>query len=214
MAATAIGAIGAGKHHFALLLMCVTRANNFPRPVVRFKWFVVFNPLFSHVIKHVFKRLLKHQPNHLSPPVCMPTKSHSSSPIISMTGFASVSGEVPGGRFALDLKSVNHRYLEFQTRMPEDLRALESVMREQVAAKLTRGKVDCRITFTPVASRDTLTPNDAALGALAELQKSILQKFEARPLSVSRSNSLPAERVAAARTWLRPSASCVVASQS
>ena len=121
----------------------------------------------------------------------MDTKPHSlsasaspTSPIISMTGFASVSGEVPGGRFALDLKSVNHRYLEFQTRMPEDLRSLESVMRELIAAKLTRGKVDCRITVTPVASRDTLTPNDAALGALAELQKSILQKFDARPLSV------------------------------
>ena len=101
-----------------------------------------------------------------------------------MTGFASVSGEVPGGRFALDLKSVNHRYLEFQTRMPEDLRAMESAMRELVAGKLTRGKVDCRITFTPVASRDTFTPNEAALGALAELQKSILKQFEARPLSV------------------------------
>lgn len=107
-----------------------------------------------------------------------------SSPIISMTGFASVSGEVPGGRFALDVKSVNHRYLEFQTRMPEDLRALEPSMRELVAAKLTRGKVDCRITFTPVASRDTLAPNEAALNALADLQKSILKQFEARPLSV------------------------------
>jgi len=101
-----------------------------------------------------------------------------------MTGFASVSGEVPGGRFALDVKSVNHRYLEFQTRMPEDLRALEPSMRELVAAKLTRGKVDCRITFTPVASRDTLAPNEAALNALADLQKSILKQFEARPLSV------------------------------
>lgn len=107
-----------------------------------------------------------------------------SSPIASMTGFASVSGEVPGGRFALDLKSVNHRYLEFQTRMPEDLRALETSMRELVAAKLTRGKVDCRIMFTPVATRDTLTPNETALNALADLQKSILKQFEARPLSV------------------------------
>ena len=46
--------------------------------------------------------------------------------ITSMTGFAAVSGEVPGGRFALELKTVNHRYLEFQTRMPEDLRSLEA----------------------------------------------------------------------------------------
>ena len=104
--------------------------------------------------------------------------------ITSMTGFAAVSGEVPGGRFALELKTVNHRYLEFQTRMPEDLRSLEQSMRELVAASLTRGKVDCRITFTPVATRDSLTPNDEALAALVETQKQILKKFDAGRLSV------------------------------
>ena len=104
--------------------------------------------------------------------------------ITSMTGFAAVSGEVPGGRFALELKTVNHRYLEFQTRMPEDLRSLEQTMRELIAAKLTRGKVDCRVTFTPVATRDSLTPNEDALAALADTQKQILKKFDAGRLSV------------------------------
>ena len=104
--------------------------------------------------------------------------------ITSMTGFAAVSGEVPGGRFALELKTVNHRYLEFQTRMPEDLRSLEQSMRELVAASLTRGKVDCRITFTAVATRDSLAPNEDALTALADTQKQILKKFDASRLSV------------------------------
>ena len=104
--------------------------------------------------------------------------------ITSMTGFAAVSGEVPGGRFALELKTVNHRYLEFQTRMPEDLRSLEQSMRELVAASLTRGKVDCRITFTSVATRDSLAPNEDALAALADTQKQILKKFDATSLSV------------------------------
>ena len=104
--------------------------------------------------------------------------------ITSMTGFAAVSGEVPGGRFALELKTVNHRYLEFQTRMPEDLRSLEQSMRELIAAKLTRGKVECRVTFTPVATRDSLTPNEDALTALAATQKHILGKFDAGRLSV------------------------------
>ena len=104
--------------------------------------------------------------------------------ISSMTGFAAVSGEVPGGRFALELKTVNHRYLEFQTRMPEDLRSLEYAMRELLAAKLTRGKVECRVTFTPIATRDSLTPNEDSLTALAETQKQILKKFDAGRLSV------------------------------
>jgi len=104
--------------------------------------------------------------------------------IKSMTGFAAVSGEVPGGRFALELKSVNHRYLEFQTRMPEDLRGHEPAMRELVAAVLTRGKVDCRLTFTPVATRESFAPNQDALNVLAETQKQILAQFDAAPLSV------------------------------
>ena len=104
--------------------------------------------------------------------------------ITSMTGFAAVSGEVQGGRFALELKTVNHRYLEFQTRMPEDLRSLEASMRELVAASLTRGKVDCRITFTPVATRDSVAPNEDALAALVDAQKQILKKFDAGRLSV------------------------------
>ena len=104
--------------------------------------------------------------------------------IKSMTGFAAVSGEVPGGRLALELKSVNHRYLEFQTRMPEDLRAFEAQMRELVAAALTRGKIDCRVTFTPVATRESFTPNHEALVVLAETQKHLMAKFDAKPLSV------------------------------
>ena len=104
--------------------------------------------------------------------------------ITSMTGFAAVSAEVPGGRFALELKTVNHRYLEFQTRMPEDLRSLEQLMRELLAAKLTRGKADCRVTFTPVATRDSLTPNQDALTALAETQQQILKNFDAARLTV------------------------------
>ena len=104
--------------------------------------------------------------------------------ITSMTGFAAVSGEVPGGRFALELKTVNHRYLEFQTRMPEDLRSLEQSMRELIAAKLTRGKVECRVAFTPVATRDSLKPNEEALTALADTQNQILTKFDAGRLSV------------------------------
>ncbi|MCW5594132.1 MAG: hypothetical protein KIS74_18665, partial [Burkholderiales bacterium] len=42
--------------------------------------------------------------------------------IASMTGFAAATREVPGGQLAVELKSVNHRYLEFQCRLAEDLR--------------------------------------------------------------------------------------------
>jgi uncharacterized protein (TIGR00255 family) len=107
--------------------------------------------------------------------------------ISSMTGFAASAAESPRGSLAVELKTVNHRYLEFQTRIPEELRPLEPAMREAVAAKLTRGKVDCRVTFTPVASaKRTLVPDADAMNALDAASRQVLARFpQARPLSVA-----------------------------
>jgi uncharacterized protein (TIGR00255 family) len=107
--------------------------------------------------------------------------------ISSMTGFAAAAEESPRGSLAVELKTVNHRNLEFQTRIPEELRSLEPAMREAVAAKLTRGKVDCRIMFTPVASgKRTLVPDADAMNALDVASRQVLARFPgAQPLSVA-----------------------------
>src|SRR6202521_1003730 len=107
--------------------------------------------------------------------------------IASMTGFAAAARESAQGSLAVELKTVNHRYLEFQTRIPEELRPLEPAMREAVAARLTRGKVDCRITFTPVATaKRTLIPDAEALASLQAASREVLARFPAaRPLSVA-----------------------------
>lgn len=107
--------------------------------------------------------------------------------IASMTGFAAATRELAGGQLALELKSVNHRYLEVQCRMADDLRALEPVLRDAVAASLARGKVDCRLTFTPAAaSARGLAPDEAAMAALAAAGARVAATFpQARPLSVS-----------------------------
>ncbi len=105
--------------------------------------------------------------------------------IFSMTGFAAVNKELTAGRLALEIKSVNHRYLEFQCRMPDELRSCEGAMRDAVAAKLARGKVECRITYQSVAQATENTLNTAALTALASRQTTLLHLFpEARPLTV------------------------------
>ena len=106
--------------------------------------------------------------------------------ISSMTGFAAAARDTAHGSLSVELKTVNHRYLEFQTRIPEELRSLEPLMREAVAAKLTRGKVDCRIAYVPVASsRRSLAPDAQALAALEGASRQVLARFpDARPLSV------------------------------
>jgi len=65
--------------------------------------------------------------------------------IHSMTGFASATRELPTSALNVELRSVNHRYLDLQFRLPEDLRALEPGLRELIVARLRRGKVECRI---------------------------------------------------------------------
>ncbi len=65
----------------------------------------------------------------------------------SMTGFARESLETELGVLTWELKAVNHRYLDVQFRLPEDLRAEETQFRQQAAGRLKRGKVDCGLSF-------------------------------------------------------------------
>src|SRR5690606_12583680 len=66
----------------------------------------------------------------------------------SMTGYAAISREIPQGSLALELRSVNNRYLDLQFRLPDELRVFESEMRDFLGTGLTRGKIDCRLIFS------------------------------------------------------------------
>jgi uncharacterized protein (TIGR00255 family) len=87
-----------------------------------------------------------------------------------MTGYAAMSEELPLGTLNVEIRSVNHRYLDVQFRLPDELRSFEPGMRETVAARLTRGKVECRIGFmrTP-ASELSLKLNADLLEQLVAL---------------------------------------------
>jgi uncharacterized protein (TIGR00255 family) len=82
--------------------------------------------------------------------------------ILSMTGFAAVAAELPGVSLTVDLRSVNHRYLDLSIRLPDELRGQESALRELIAAELRRGKVECRISLVRTA------PGSASLAVSAE----------------------------------------------
>jgi uncharacterized protein (TIGR00255 family) len=107
--------------------------------------------------------------------------------IRSMTGFASVQRQCPGGRLSIDIRSVNHRYLEQTLRLPDELRAAEPAMREAVAARLGRGKVDLRATWQPEAGAATgLRPDRGTLSSLQVWQRDVLAMLpDAPPLRVA-----------------------------
>ena len=67
----------------------------------------------------------------------------------SMTAFARQEISEVWGVLTLELRSVNHRYLDVSFRLPEELRALETKLREQIQKRLSRGKVDCQIRYQP-----------------------------------------------------------------
>ena len=104
--------------------------------------------------------------------------------IQSMTGYAALARETAQGSLLLELKSVNNRFLYLQFRVVEELRSLEPNLRELIAAKIGRGKVDCRISFTPaVVAGKQLSLNAELLARLAELEREVRAAMpEAQPL--------------------------------
>ena len=90
--------------------------------------------------------------------------------IQSMTGYAASTAESARGTLALELRSVNSRFLDVQMRVAEDLRALEPMLRELVAERVARGKIDCRLFFVEgSAPAGAQHLNDAALAQLKAL---------------------------------------------
>ena len=89
-----------------------------------------------------------------------------------MTGYASTTRELTGAALSVEIRSVNHRYLDLQFRLPEELRVLETGLRELITAKLQRGKVECRIGLNalPNAAKAAELNNEALkqLRALSE----------------------------------------------
>ena len=111
--------------------------------------------------------------------------------ISSMTGFARLEQSGSYGQLTCELRSVNHRYLEPGFRLPEELRALESELRQTLARELRRGKVDCTIHLrgSHEAERELLV-DDEAVDRLIARSRDIAERAEAKGLAASRLSSI------------------------
>ena len=109
----------------------------------------------------------------------------------SMTAFARQEADTEYGSLAWEIRSLNHRYLELGVRLPEELRAMESAVRERVNARLGRGKVECSCRFRPAATgavpvevdRDNLA---RVLTACEEVSGRLPQAVPLNPLELLR----------------------------
>ena len=107
--------------------------------------------------------------------------------IHSMTGYATLTQVTPQGTLSLELRAVNNRYLDVQLRLPDDFRSLEPSMREIITQKLHRGKVECRLNFTPQDSiANPQGINTELLQQLQQLDRTVKSVFpEAQSLPVA-----------------------------
>ena len=98
--------------------------------------------------------------------------------ILSMTGFASQEYNTANGVLIIELRSVNHRYLELQFKLDDNLRSFEASVREQIQAKLGRGKVDCRLSVVRNSAAQSVPQlNHSVLQQIAENAKTAAQYF-------------------------------------
>jgi len=103
-----------------------------------------------------------------------------------MTGYAALSRQVGHALLAVELRSVNSRFLDLQFRLPEELRPVEPSLRELLTSGMSRGKVECRMAIQPAAdAAPQLAINEILLAALANSDRRIRDAMpDAQPLRV------------------------------
>jgi uncharacterized protein (TIGR00255 family) len=96
----------------------------------------------------------------------------------SMTAFVAHSDSVAGGHLSLEMRTVNHRYLDIHVRLPDILKSSEMKLREQIQQKLKRGRVDLQVRFHAADEVNTrFSINHEVLNALAGNCQAVKQCF-------------------------------------
>jgi uncharacterized protein (TIGR00255 family) len=131
-------------------------------------------------------------------------------PVYSMTGYASAQhrgapgtgGAAGTARLGLEIRSVNSRFLDLSFRLSEELRQHEPALRELVAARLKRGKVEVRAYVESGGGDIVREPSPRLLQRLGSLQDSVRSWLpDARPLAVGEVLRLAESDSGAAADW-------------
>ncbi len=98
-------------------------------------------------------------------------------PIRSMTGYARVVGQMEGRRgFTLSLKSVNHRFLDMQFRLPSESDGLEMKLRRLLKDKIARGHVDVSVALDR-APEEGFALNKEIVGGYVQAFRTAAEEF-------------------------------------
>ena len=101
--------------------------------------------------------------------------------ISSMTGFGRATVASDGREITIELKSVNHRYLDLAFRMPRHIGFIEDVLRQLLTGQLSRGHVDIFVNYrnTRTDARAVVI-DEALMGAYLSAARKAAAQYELR----------------------------------
>lgn len=97
----------------------------------------------------------------------------------SMTGFGRALKEIDGYIITVELKSVNHRYFEFNCRLPRQYGFVEDKIKSYVNSRVSRGKIDCFVTIEALNTEDAqVVVNHTLAGAYVKALEEIAETYD------------------------------------
>ncbi|MBR3149177.1 MAG: YicC family protein [Eubacterium sp.] len=97
----------------------------------------------------------------------------------SMTGFGRAVKEIDGYVITVELKSVNHRYFEFSSRIPRTYGFLDDKLKSHIGSKVARGKVDCFVGIEALNTEDAdVVINNTLASAYVKALKELSEKYD------------------------------------
>lgn len=98
--------------------------------------------------------------------------------IKSMTGFGRATKEIDGYVITVEIKSVNHRYFEFSSRIPRQYGFLDDKLKSYINSKVARGKVDCFVSIEALNTDSAeVVVNNTLASAYVTALKEIADKY-------------------------------------
>lgn len=93
--------------------------------------------------------------------------------IRSMTGYGDSATQLDGAHYAVELRSLNNKFLKIQVRLPDELQGLEAELEAAVSKHLNRGSIILTVRFA-----------DNSASAAAKINTGALQRYIEQMLSV------------------------------
>lgn len=98
--------------------------------------------------------------------------------VLSMTGFGRGKAKDDNRELTIELKTVNHRYLDISLRMPRLMNALEEEFRKKIREALSRGRVEVSVSYKDIAKNQiNVTVNEPVADAYHNAFKKLAEIF-------------------------------------